>query len=307
MKGIQKFWAKLPNYKGKKKLTVFFVVFFTVISSLTFQIIIDSLPRIFPSIRVLQIIEPFTPIFGSSIVVSIGFLLVYLFWRKKDKYLLNYGNLAYQKAFKFVITGVPLVMTFVIHSYIPIDLIISLHGAQNLSWFLATPIFDIICNLSIVFLVLRIILWILFMGLGFIVVRRALDIFGIDYMGLVYVYYPEESTLQDHEIYSILRHPTYHSLILFSIGAIFFRFSIYSILYFLIFLLGINIHLKFVEEKELIERFGKNYIKYKKMVPALFIRFKNLKKYFLIILKKESSKEKNEESTKNFMDYNQTA
>ncbi|MFX1452514.1 MAG: hypothetical protein ACFFCM_16880, partial [Promethearchaeota archaeon] len=63
-------------------------------------------------------------------------------------------------------------------------------------------------------------------------------------------------------------------------------FSMYSILYFLIFLIGINIHLKFVEEKELIERFGEDYIKYKKMVPALFIRFKDLKKYFSIIFKK---------------------
>jgi protein-S-isoprenylcysteine O-methyltransferase Ste14 len=207
---------------------------------------------------------------------------------------MNYGNLAYQKGFKFVITGVPLVITVVIHSFIPTDLIFPLQGRQNLSWYLVTPIFDIFFNFSLVLLVLRIILCIIFTGLGMIVVRKALEIFGIDYMGLIYVYYPKESTLQNLEIFSILRHPTYHSLMLFSIGAIFLRFSIYSILYFFIFIIGINIHLKFVEEKELIQRFGISYVNYKKAVPALFVKFKDLKKYFSIIFKRAIPKEKME-------------
>jgi protein-S-isoprenylcysteine O-methyltransferase Ste14 len=120
------------------------------------------------------------------------------------------------------------------------------------------------------------------------VVRKALKIFGIDYMGLAYIYYPNESTLQDHEIYSILRHPTYHTLMLFSFGSISLRFSIYSIIFFFIFIIGINLHLKFVEEKELIQRFGEQYKKYKEKVPALFVRFKDLKRYFSIILKKSN-------------------
>jgi len=115
---------------------------------------------------------------------------------------------------------------------------------------------------------------------------KTLKVFGIDYMGLVYIFYPESSTLQNHEIYSILRHPTYHSLMLLSIGGIFLRPSIYSIIYFLIFLIGINIHLKYVEEKELIQRFGEGYKKYKEEVPALIVRLKDLKKYFSFIFKK---------------------
>jgi protein-S-isoprenylcysteine O-methyltransferase Ste14 len=115
------------------------------------------------------------------------------------------------------------------------------------------------------------------------VINKTLKIFGIDYMGLIYVYYPEDSKLQNHEIYSILRHPTYHTLMLFCIGSLFFRFSIYSIIYFLIFLIGINMHIKLVEERELIQRFGQDYIRYKESVPALFVRLKDLKKYFSII------------------------
>jgi len=64
----------------------------------------------------------------------------------------------------------------------------------------------------------------------------------------------------------------------------FFRFSIYSVVYFLIFLVGINIHLKCVEEKELIQRYGGAYKKYRETVPAFFVRLKDVKKYFSILL-----------------------
>ena len=98
-------------------------------------------------------------------------------------------------------------------------------------------------------------------------------------MGLVYVYYPEESKIVNHQIYSVLRHPTYHGLVLILVGSFFLRFSVYSIIYFFMFLIGIKIHLRFVEEKELIQRFGKDYQEYRKNVPALFFRPKDLKKY----------------------------
>jgi protein-S-isoprenylcysteine O-methyltransferase Ste14 len=48
-------------------------------------------------------------------------------------------------------------------------------------------------------------------------------------------------------------------------------------------MIGINIHIKFVEERELIDRFGDDYIKYRESVPALFVKLKDLKKYFSII------------------------
>jgi protein-S-isoprenylcysteine O-methyltransferase Ste14 len=117
-------------------------------------------------------------------------------------------------------------------------------------------------------------------GLGLVVVNRVLAFFGIDYMALVYIFYPKESTLKNHEIYSVLRHPTYHALLLLGIGSIFFRFSIYSLAYFLIFLIGINLHIRNVEEKELIERFGDEYRKYKQTTPAFFVKLKDLNKYF---------------------------
>lgn len=246
----------------------------------------DSISRIFTEVSILQILEPLTPIFGSLIVLTIGFTLVYSFWRNRDKYLSKFGELAYQKAFKFVVTGVPIIISVIIHSFFPNDLIVPYQNTQNLAWYLGTPISDVFFNFSIVIFSIRLALWITFVGLGMTVVSRALKIFGIDYMGLVYVYYPKESTLQDHEIYSVLRHPTYHTLMLFSISSIFLRFSIYSIIYFFIFIIGINTHLKFVEEKELIQRFGEEYERYKENVPAFFVRFKDLKKYFSFVFYK---------------------
>jgi len=283
MKGSKKLREKLPDYQGKRILKFLIIAPITFLSSLIFQLIVDSIPRILTDVPILQILAPFTPIFGSLIILIIGFLLVYSFWRSRDKYLSKYGELAYQKAFKFVVTGVPMVISVIIHSFFPNDLIVPYQNTQNLAWYLGTPISDVFFNFSIVFFSIRLALWITFVGLGMAVVSKALKIFGIDYMGLVYVYYPEESTLQDHEIYSILRHPTYHTLMLFSIGSIFLRFSIYSIIYFFIFIIGINMHLKFVEEKELLQRFGEGYKKYRENVPAIFVRFKDLKKYFSIV------------------------
>ena len=283
MKGLEKLKEKLPDYQGKRILIFLIVVFIVFLSSLTFQLIMDSLPRILRKVNILQVLEPLTPIFGSLIVLIIGFMLIYSFWRNRDKYLIKFGELAYQKAFKFVVIGLPILISVIIHSFFPTDFIVPYKENQNFNLYLATPISDLILDSSIVLLSVRLLFCFLFVGLGMTVVRKALKTFGIDYMGLVYIFYPKESTLQDHEIYSILRHPTYHSLLLFSIGSIFFRCSIYSIIYFLIFLVGINMHIKLVEERELIQRFGEQYKKYKENVPALFVRLRDLKKYFSLI------------------------
>jgi len=293
MKGSEKLREKLPDYQGKKIIILIILVPITVLGSLIFQLTWDSIARLLVDITFFQILAPFTPLIGSLIIVIIGFMIVYSFWRNKDKYLKRYGELSYQKAFKLVVTGVPLVISVVVHSFFPTDFIIPYYNNQNLSWYLGTPIFDIFFGFSIIFFYIRLVLGIIFVGLGLIVVSKALKIFGIDYMGLVYVYYPNQSSLQNHEIYSVLRHPTYHAVMLFSIGSIFFRFSIYSIFYFLIFMIGINVHLRFVEERELIQRFGEQYRKYKKNVPALFVRIRDLRKYFSIIFQNVELKDKN--------------
>jgi protein-S-isoprenylcysteine O-methyltransferase Ste14 len=285
MKGINKLRSKLPDYQGKRILLFIMSAVVVLIISTVFQIFIDSFPRLFRSAEILQILAPFSPILGSLIVISIGFTIVYNFWRNRIKYLARFGEKAYQTSFKLIVIAIPLLFSAVIHSFFPTDLLIPYGNDDNISLFLGSPISELVPGFPYYFLYFRLVLAIFLVGLGLFVINRTLKYFGIDYMALVYLYYPEESKLRNHEIYSVLRHPTYHCLLLISLGGIFFRFSIYSIIYFLFLLIGLNIHIKYVEEKELIQRFGEDYEKYKETVPAFFVKLKDLKKYFLILLK----------------------
>jgi protein-S-isoprenylcysteine O-methyltransferase Ste14 len=286
MKGLDKLKEKLPDYQGKKLRLFQVIAFSCFIISLVFQLIMDSLPRIFPDIAILQLIAPLTPIIGSILVVIIGLTIVRSFWKIRDKYLSKYGIKAYQKAFRFVAIGIPIVISVVVHSFFPTDLIVRYVEPDVYSSYLGTPITEFLLIFPPFFLYIRVALLFIFLLLGLTVVFKALRIFGIDNMALVYVYYPNESTLQNHEIYSILRHPAYHGLMLIIIGSIFLRFSIYSVIYLLVFLVGMKMHLKFVEEKELIERFGEQYKKYRENVPAFFVKLKDFKKYFSILFNK---------------------
>ncbi|MFW9822565.1 MAG: methyltransferase family protein [Candidatus Thorarchaeota archaeon] len=287
MKGLDKLKDYLPDYQGRILYKFLIVALIVFLSSLFFQLLFDSVPRIFSGNIILRVLAPFTPVLGSLTILSIGFSLVYSFWRVRDKYLNKFGELAYQKAFKIVVTSIPMIFSIVAHSFFPSDFIIPFTDTQNINWYFAYPLLDYLIRPSIISFIIRISISIVFIAIMMILMRKVLKVFGIDYMGLVYIYYPEGSNIQDHEIYSILRHPTYHCLMLLMMGAFFLRFSLYSIMYFIIFIIGINIHIKFVEEKELIERFGEGYEKYKKKVPALFVKFKDLKKYFSFIFKKK--------------------
>lgn len=285
MKGLKEFRNKLPDYTNKRIRLSLVFAFLVLGFSLLFQMIFDSLPRIFRGIHILQLIAPVTPLIGSLIIISTGFLVIRKFWKIRDKYLSKFGNRGYQKAFKFIVIGIPMLFSVIIHSFFSNELIIPYEIEDIASYVLGTSISELIIGFPFYFFYIRLILSIILVGLGLIVINRTLKFFGIDYMSLVYLFYPDESTLQDHEIYSILRHPTYHSLLLISIGGIFFRFSIYSVIYFLIFLLGINLHIKYVEEKELIERFGEGYKKYRETVPAFFVKLKDFRRYFSVLFK----------------------
>jgi len=286
MKGLNKLKEKLPDYQGKKLRLFQVIAFSSFIISLVFQLIMDSLPRIFPDIAILQLIAPLTPIVGSLIVLIIGLMIVRSFWKIRDKYISKYGVKAYQKAFRFVAIGIPIVISVIVHSFLPTDLIARYGDTDVYSSYLGNPISDFLLSSPPLLLYIRVALFFIFLLLGLTVIFKALGIFGIDNMALIYVFYPNESTLQNHEIYSILRHPTYHGLMLIIVGNIFLRFSIYSVIYLLMFLVGMKMHLKLVEEKELIERFGEKYKKYRKNVPAFFVKIKDFKKYFSILLSK---------------------
>ena len=220
MKGTENLKRKLPDYQGRKILVFVVLAFLVFVTSLLFQLFLDFIPRIFRSIEFLQVIAPLTPVIGTSVVTSIGFLVVRRFWRIRDKYLIKYEERAYQKAFKLVALGIPPLFSVIVHGFFSPDFIIPYGIEDSSSWILGIPIYEFLMKFPFYVLYIRLFLSFFLVGLGLVVVNRALAFFGIDYMALVYIFYPEESKLQNHEIYSMLRHPTYHALLLLSIGSI---------------------------------------------------------------------------------------
>jgi protein-S-isoprenylcysteine O-methyltransferase Ste14 len=134
---------------------------------------------------------------------------------------------------------------------------------------------------------IRYVIGIAILLIGFGTIGRAMVTFGFDYMTVVYLYFPEESQLQNYKIYSILRHPTYAGLIYISFAGFLIQFSIYSLIAFIFYLIGFWIHIHFVEEKELYQRFGDSFKQYCTQVPAIFVRIKQLGDYFKFIIGKE--------------------
>jgi protein-S-isoprenylcysteine O-methyltransferase Ste14 len=284
---MEKLREKLPNYQGIRLIIIPIVAVLSVCSSLSIMIFFDLLPRVFPNIIFLDYFSIIIPIIGVIISTTIGFLLVYQIWRKRTIFLDKHKEQAYQKAFKYIITGIPFLIAIIVHIFLPVILIIPYPESSVSTWILSRPITDLLFNEEGLFNIFSGILLILSLTtliIGVMVIRRALLTFGWDYMSLIYLYYPEESQIQNHAIYSILRHPTYHSLLMFGLSAMFLRFSLYSFVFFIIFLIGMTLHIKLVEEKELIQRFGDEYIKYKQTTPAFFIRLKDIRKYFKILV-----------------------
>jgi protein-S-isoprenylcysteine O-methyltransferase Ste14 len=122
--------------------------------------------------------------------------------------------------------------------------------------------------------------------IGLLTCTRAIQVFGFDYMVVLYLYFPEESKIQENRIYSVLRHPTYAGAILIAQGGTFFTFTFLSFATYVLLLVGFCLHVHFVEEKELIKRFGDSYRNYRQKVPAFFINLNNLSVFLRFLFEK---------------------
>ena len=177
------------------------------------------------------------------------------------------------------VTGVFLIPSIVFHSFTSIRSLPPSPPANDLTiqWSRSLlPLFGIAPEIEIW---IRIILSAILIILGALTVRSAVLTFGLDYMTVVYLYFPEESEIQDHEIYSVIRHPTYLGGMLLGIAGLFFRFSVYSIVFCLVVFLVFRLQI-WKEEKELVERFGEGFIEYRQKVPALVVRPSKIGAYF---------------------------
>ena len=106
---------------------------------------------------------------------------------------------------------------------------------------------------------------------------RSFSTLGFDYMAVVYLYFPEESVIQENAIYSVLRNPLYSSMLLIGFGGVIATCTLYSLLLFGLFLGGFYLFVHFVEEPELVSRFGEAFETYRDSTPMFFVSPRNLR------------------------------
>jgi protein-S-isoprenylcysteine O-methyltransferase Ste14 len=288
LKGIDKLREKLPAYPGKKIAIIPLRGALAGLLGYIFLILLVIIPRLFSNISLLGVIEPFLPMAGSLFISGLALWLIWGVWNKREQMKEIHGSLAYQKIIPRGVTGVFMVPPIVFLAFTSIRSLPPTYPINDLTIQWSRSLLPFIGLPPEIEIWIRMGLSGIFIILGALTIRSAILTFGLDYMTVVYLYFPEESEIQEHEIYSVVRHPTYLGGVFLGIAGLFFRFSIYSIF------LGLLVYLVFrlqiwKEEKELIERFGEGYNEYRKKVPALLLRPSKIKSFIRFLRTGHSS------------------
>ncbi|MFW9800525.1 MAG: methyltransferase family protein [Candidatus Thorarchaeota archaeon] len=287
-KGIEKLREKLPGYPGRRLALIPMMALLVCIAGLAFMLTMDTVSRIFADVTVLADIEPILPALGAFISMSIGILCIRRVWTKREQAKAALGDLAYQRMLVTGLAGVFLILAVILHAFVSVRSLPPGPPVNELTTFLSTSILSLLGAPYTLDLAIRIVGGSIFLVLAIMNTGRAVLTFGIDYMAVVYLYYPEESELQDNEIYSVVRHPAYFGIIIFGVSAILFRLSAYSVLFALIIAIGLLVHLR-IEEGELIERFGDSYSEYMRKVPGLHVKPRDFGTYLRFLVGRTST------------------
>jgi protein-S-isoprenylcysteine O-methyltransferase Ste14 len=199
---------------------------------------------------------------SEIVVMTIGFLLFSLFFVKRSEYLEKYGDLAYRNAFvRFAIPGLAVLFAAIGH-------IAYMNGPK---WPPGT-ITTLMAVLGTYWVIVGIILWI-----------RTVLTFGVDYLTMLYVYFPEKGHIARSRIYDILRHPIYAAAMRIGLGLALLNTSIYALVFMPFLPLGLYGFVHLVEEKELLARFP-DYAEYRKRVPAFWTKPKDIGRFWKFLL-----------------------
>jgi protein-S-isoprenylcysteine O-methyltransferase Ste14 len=287
LKGVEKLREKLPAYPGRKIFIIPLQALVIAILAYIFLIVLDILPRVFSDIVILVILEPMLPLLGTLFIATIALWLIGTVWSRRDYMKSEFGDLSYQMMIPRGLVGIALIIPIVFHASTSVRSLPPGPPVNELTILFSRsllPFLGVTTNLDIG---IRLVLSGIILVLGLLVARSSFLTFGIDYMTVVYLYFPEESDLQEQEIYSVTRHPTYMGAVLLGAAGMFFRFSLYSILIFVIFYILFRIQIR-REEIELIDRFGDGYREYREKVPALHVRPKDFKKFLKFLTTRSS-------------------
>ena len=284
-KGFDRFRSKLPFLAGKR-IAILPVFFLTVVSAaFLMYIFFDSLPGILQPTGVNEVLLAFCPFFGVLTVGIVGFILVYQMWFWRDRLKAKYGPTSYQRIVPFGFWGVSWIITISFQQFMAFYQFSPTFWATSSLSFLAKPIDMLAGTWTPAIFLLKIGLSVFFLIVGVLMIVRALQVFGFDYITVVYLYFPEESELQEHEIFSVIRNPTYSGVLFVGLAGTFFTLTVFSFVFFALLLIGFYFHVYLVEERELIRRFGESYLEYRKQVPAFFARPRNLRKLFRFLFR----------------------
>jgi protein-S-isoprenylcysteine O-methyltransferase Ste14 len=278
LKGMDKLREKLPGYPGRRIFLLPLRGTVGAILAYSFLILLDILPRLYPDIAFLNFLEPLLPVFGSLIIGALTVFLIAKIWKKREPLKEEFGNLAYQRVIPTGAIGVMLIPAVIFHAATSIRSLPPVPPVNPLTIEFSQSLLPLLGITGLLDIWIRFFLAGFFILVGILIIRSAVLTFGIDYMTVVYLYFPEESEMQEHEIYSVVRHPTYMAAIVLGGAAMFFRCSVYSMLIFIIGYLIFRVHL-LREEAELIDRFGEGYREYKKKVPGLYVRPRDLRTF----------------------------
>ena len=283
LKGMDKIREKLPGYSGKRLALLPLLMFGMAMLGLVFMLFLDILPRMLVQLSFLALIEPFLPIGGMAILLVIALWLVWGIWRKRIELQAELGELAYQRVIPRGISGIGLLFGCLIHMFVSVRSLPPGPPVNELTTLFSQSLLPLIGIPNEIEVPLRIVLGSFFVLLGLLTMRQAVLTFGLDYMIVIYLYFPDESEIQQREIYSIIRHPTYFAGILLGLSAVLFRMSVFTIIFFVLFYAAWRAQIS-VEEKELVERFGEGYSEYMERVPGLRIRPRDFGAYVRFLL-----------------------
>lgn len=275
IEGYDEWRRKLPAYQGWRILVFPLLAIVSIIVGQGYLVALESLSRLYPDIAVIQAVEPVLPIVGTLTGLVAGFLGIYQLWARRDRYLAESKKTAYQRALPYGVVGAGLLVTTMLNGLLPAYQFSRQTLSHPLSVLFATPLGP---------WSLRLLLGGLLLVFAVTFGVRTIRTFGIDYMLVVYLYYPEESTVQDHEIYSMMRHPTYAGWLVLVLSTTVLRASIYGLVDFLLFYLALVLWLRGVEERELVDRFGDDYREYMNTVPAFVPRAEDWTDFFAFFL-----------------------
>lgn len=245
LKGFDELARRVPELNstgGKTRVALRFWGFFILTTA--YFIISDQIPT--------------WTIDSQIVIMSLGFLFLRRFFTQRKIFIEKYKEMAYRHAFiKFAIPGLAIIFAAMAH-------ITYMNGPKFTQPAITSILFALGC---------------LFVSIGAVLWFRSMFVFGLDYLTMLYIYFPKEGRIVNSSIYSILRHPIYAGALRVGIGLACLNTGIYALTFALLMPLGFTGWVRLVEEKELIERIPE-YAEYRKHTPAFWPQISKLSIYF---------------------------